>query len=110
MDYTKTGSDLTVRLIRDFNLLTARRLAPMTEDVTSVRIDLTNAKIVDSEAVRLLHTMIRSGKRVTLIHPPRILTEVIDILGLDGILDITAMTESDAPPTHLPPSGRKSDE
>ena len=98
MDYEKAGNELTVRLIRDFNLFTARRVATLAEDVTDVRIDLGNAKIVDSEAVRLLHGLIRAGKRVTLVRPPEILTDVVDILGLDGVLDIAAMTEKDSWP------------
>ena len=78
-------------MIRDFNLFTARRLAPLTEGVAHVRIDLTSAKIVDSEAVRLLFDLKSSGKRVTLVRPPEILKEVVDVLGLDDVLDIDAM-------------------
>lgn len=92
MEYEKTESELRVRLIRDFNLFTARRIAPLAEDVATVHIDLSRAKIVDSEAVRLLYKLVRSGKRVTLARPPEIMKEVIDVLGLREVLDIDAMT------------------
>jgi len=93
MDYTKTGRDLSVKLIRDFNLFTVRRLAPLVEDVDSVRIDLASARLVDSEAVQMLYAMVRAGKRVTLVHAPEILAEVIEILGLGGVLDVDALNE-----------------
>jgi ABC-type transporter Mla MlaB component len=92
MEYQKTGNQLRVRLIRDFNLFTVRRMAPLAADVDAVHIDLSGAKIVDSEAVRLLYQLVRSGKRVTLAHPPEIMREVIDVLGLEEVLDIDAMT------------------
>lgn len=94
MEYQKTGDHLSVRLVRDFNLFTARQLAPLVEDVRSVRIDLGGTRIVNSEAVRLLHAMVRAGKHVTLVQPPPILAEAIDILGLSSVLDIAAMTEA----------------
>jgi anti-anti-sigma regulatory factor len=92
MDYEKTDNQLRVRLIRDFNLFTAQRLAPLAEDVSTVHIDLSSTKIVDSEAVRLLYQLVASGKRVTLVNPPPIMGEVIDVLGLRAVLDVDAMT------------------
>lgn len=96
MDYEKTEDQLNVRLIRDFNLFTARRMAPLTEGVAHVRIDLSNAKIVDSEAVRLLFDLTAAGKRVTLVRPPEILREVIDVLGLGDVLDLDTMINSNS--------------
>jgi anti-anti-sigma regulatory factor len=95
MDYEKTPERLDVRLIRDFNLFTARRVSALAEGVEHVRIDLSNAKIVDSEAVRLLYEFVSSGKRVTLVRPPPILNEVIDILGLNEVLDLNIMIEEE---------------
>jgi anti-anti-sigma regulatory factor len=94
MDYEKTTDQLTVRLMRDFNLFTARRVGHLVGDIPRVRLDLSHAKFVDSEAVRLLYDMVTSGKAVTLVRPPEILREVIDVLGLDGVLDLDAMTET----------------
>jgi anti-anti-sigma regulatory factor len=94
MEYQKTGNHLSVRLVRDFNLFTARQLGPLVEDAASVRIDLGAARIVNSEAVRLLYAMVRAGKRVTLVTPPPILADAIDILGLSSVLDVNAMTEA----------------
>ena len=95
MDYEKTDERLDVRLIRDFNLFTARRVAALAEDVGHIRIDLSNAKIVDSEAVRLLYHFVTSGRRVTLVRPPEILSEVIDVLGLNEVLDLDTMIEEE---------------
>ena len=95
MDYEKTDERLNVRLIRDFTLFTARRVATLTDGVAHVRIDLSNAKIVDSEAVRLLYQLVVSGTRVTLVRPPEILSEVIDVLGLNEVLDLDTMIEEE---------------
>lgn len=96
MDYEKTDERLNVRLIRDFNLFTARRVAALTDGVGHVRIDLSNAKIVDSAAVRLLYQLVTSGTRVTLVRPPEILSEVIDVLGLNEVLDLDKMIEEES--------------
>jgi anti-anti-sigma regulatory factor len=96
MEYEKTENQLNVRLIRDFNLFTARRVAALVEDVENVRIDLSRAKIVDSEAVRLLFDLKAAGKRVMLVRPPEILKEVIDVLGLGEVLDVDAMANDRA--------------
>lgn len=94
MDYRKTRNRVHVRLTRDFNLFSVRRLRTLiAADVDDVRIDFAGARIVDSEAVRLLYELTRAGKRVTLVRPPEILAEVVDALGLSTVLDIGAMTQ-----------------
>jgi hypothetical protein len=93
MDYEFEQRDLRVRLIRDFNLLTARRVEKLAKDADSVGIDLTRSKIVDSVAIITLHRLITAGKRITLINPPRIFGETVRVLGLDDVLKVDELVE-----------------
>lgn len=93
MDYEIKRRQLRVRLIRDFNLLTARRVEKLAKDVDRIDIDLTQSKIVDSQAIATLHRLITDGKKVALINPPRIFGEAIRVLGLDDVLKVDEITE-----------------
>jgi len=88
MDYEIKQRQLSVRLIRDFNLLTARRVEMLAREADGVNIDLSRAKIVDSVAIVTLHRLISSGKKVTLVNPPRIFGEAVRVLGLDDVLKL----------------------
>ena len=93
MDFTQTGTRLAVRLKRDFNLLTARKIARLAEGAEEIHIDLTHSRLVDSEALILLYRLIQDGKQVRLKNPPAILDEIIQILGLEPVLDLEALVE-----------------
>lgn len=85
MTYEKSGKHIRIALQRDFNLLTARKVEWLCQDVDEVVIDLSRSKIVNSEAVIVLYRLIRAKKKVTLHHAPPIFQEVIRILGLEEI-------------------------
>jgi ABC-type transporter Mla MlaB component len=91
LDYEIDNRALRVHLIRDFNLLTARQVERLAVNVDVVDIDLSRSKIVDSVAIVTLHRLVSSGKRVTLVNPPRILGEAIRVLGLDDVLKLDEM-------------------
>jgi ABC-type transporter Mla MlaB component len=88
MDYEIKQRSLRVRLIRDFNLLTARQVERLAEEAETVDIDLSRSKIVDSVAIVTLHRLVSSGKKVTLINPPKIFGEAVRVLGLDDVLKL----------------------
>ena len=93
MDIEKTNQQLNVCLIRDFNLLAARKIKKLANDVETIRIDLKNSRFVDSEAIKLLYEWVKQGKKVRLIKPPEIFFEVISVLGLDKIFSLDEMLE-----------------
>lgn len=93
MDFVQTGSRLDIRLKRDFNLLTTRKIARLAEDADTISIDLTQSRIVDSEALMLLFRLVRAGKQISLKNPPPILDEIIHILGLEPIFDLEKLVE-----------------
>jgi ABC-type transporter Mla MlaB component len=95
MDYEIEERRLRVRLIRDFNLLTARRVEKLAKEADSVAIDLTRSKIVDSVAIIALHRMITAGKKVKLINPPKIFGEAVQVLGLDDLLNLDELVGED---------------
>lgn len=87
MEYERKDDKLNVRLMRDFNLYTAGRVLRLSEGASRIEIDLTRSKFVDSEALRALYRMIHAGKHVTLINPPKLFGEVLDILELRVFFD-----------------------
>ena len=91
MDVEKTGRRLAVRLRRDFNLLTARKVERLAADADEIHLDLSRSRIVDSEALIVLVKLVQAGKRVKLYHPPALLGETIHILGLESVLDLEAL-------------------
>ena len=94
MDYEIKQRQLHVRLIRDFNLLTARRVEKLADEADTVDIDLTRSKIVDSVAIVTLHRLVSSGKKVTLVNPPKIFGEAVRVLGLDDILKLDELVKN----------------
>jgi len=94
MDYEIKQRELRVRLIRDFNLLTARRVERLAGEADTVDIDLTRSKIVDSVAIVTLHRLVSSGKKVTLVNPPKIFGEAVRVLGLDDVLKLDELVEN----------------
>jgi ABC-type transporter Mla MlaB component len=94
MDYEIKQRELRVRLIRDFNLLTARRVERLADEADTVDIDLSRSKIVDSVAIVTLHRLVSSGKKVTLVNPPKIFGEAVRALGLDDVLKLDELVEN----------------
>lgn len=92
MDVIQTGERLVVVLRRDFNLLTARKIARLADEAREIHLDLARSRIVNSEAVILLYKLIRAGKQVTLTNPPPILDEIIHILGLESVLNLEELS------------------
>ena len=93
MEVYRTHDQLSVRLLRDFNLYSATRIERLARDVTDVRIDLSRSKFLDSEAVRVLYKLYRDGHSITLVNPPRLYDEVIDILGLRDVFEVAVKVE-----------------
>ena len=93
MHIEKTGRNLSVCLIRDFNLLAARKIEKLAKDVRTVSIDLKNSRFVDSEAIKVLYKWIKEGKKVKLRNPPELFFDVIAVLGLDQLLHLDELVE-----------------
>lgn len=88
MDYEREGDTVTVRFHRDFNLLTARHLCQVAQGANRVHIDLSDARIVDTEALAALWKLQDEGMHVTLYDPPALFHDMIDILDLEEVFDV----------------------
>jgi anti-anti-sigma regulatory factor len=88
MEHHRDEDVLTVRLHRDFNLLTARHLQRIAEGADEVRIDCRDARLIDSEGVMAMYDLQRQGASVTLIDPPEIFREVLSILDLEEVFGV----------------------
>lgn len=83
MEFQRINDKLTVRPIRDFNLLTVRSIQPRMNGITHLVVDLRRSKIVDSEALIYLFKLSNSGVVITLLQPPPVYFEALRILELD---------------------------
>ena len=93
MHIEKIGNQLTIKLLRDFNLLTARKIDRLSRDVSNITIDLANSRFVDSEALKVLYRLVTSGKVIKLKNPPELFSEIIQVLGLHPVFDVKKMVE-----------------
>ena len=87
MRYESVDRLLKVRLIRDLNLLTARRIRALAASHDDIEIDLSASKFVDTEGLRMLNDLQRAGKQITLKKPPPLFYEALRILELEDVLD-----------------------
>lgn len=78
-------SELFITPLRDFNILTAREIEKACVEKKKVIIDLSKAKIVDTEALMCLYRLEKMGKKVVLHDPPDIYYEVLRILKLEKL-------------------------
>lgn len=93
MDLERHGHTLTVRMRRDFNLMAVRHFRYHLGDATRVRVDLSRARLVDTEAVMALYRLQRDGITVRLLEPPDIFYEVLEILELESAFDLDRLVE-----------------
>jgi ABC-type transporter Mla MlaB component len=91
MEHAHRDDTLTVRLSNDFNWLAVQQIEPLTADATHIRIDLSDVRLLDTEALMLIERLQRAGKTVQLIDPPDLLYDLIDLLELDPALDVDAL-------------------
>jgi anti-anti-sigma regulatory factor len=84
MEIKNKGDTLEVKLNGAFNLSTVNRLkSRITSDVSKLEMNLANCFLLDSEAVIFMYKWQDSGKDLTIIDPPPIFHEVLEILEID---------------------------
>jgi ABC-type transporter Mla MlaB component len=88
MDYERDDGTVTVHFRRDFNLLTARHLRQVAQGAEHVRVDLSHARLVDTEAIAALWDLQASGVRVTLYDPPDLFHDLVEALQLEDFFDV----------------------
>lgn len=93
MKLERNGNTLTARVRRDFNLMAVRHLEYHLEEATRVRVDLSRARLVDTEGVMALHRLQEQGIDVVLLEPPDIFREVLEVLELEEQFDIGTLVE-----------------
>lgn len=82
----KSRDTLQVKVLNNFNLLTRNKIeSRLTKEINRLEIDLSNCKLLDSEAVIFMYHWNKSGKELHLINPPEILFEILEILELSDI-------------------------
>lgn len=79
----KSENTLQVKVLNNFNLQTKNKIASrLTKEINKLEIDLSNCRIIDSEAVIFMYKWESDGKKLSLLNPPEILFEIIEILEL----------------------------
>lgn len=92
MTFKLENKHLEITLDGNLNYVAAQEIEPLTSQARKVTIDLSNARIIDSEGVILLFTIVRRGKILRLKNPPAIIEELIPALGLQEVLRLEELT------------------
>lgn len=80
----KNKGSLKVKIHNNFNLLTKKKIeSRLTREIDKLEIDMSNCKLLDSEAVIFMYHWNKSGKELNLINPPEIFFEILEILELN---------------------------
>ncbi len=87
MDYEKRRNVVRISLSGDFNYPNVLKIEKLLEDIDegdldTIFIDLTKSKIIDSEAVKFLYKLKKTGFKIKLKNVPEIYYKVIEILEL----------------------------
>lgn len=93
MEHERNGDILTLRCRRDFNLMAVQHLKYRLKEASHIRIDLSRARLVDTEAIMALDALQREGRTITLLHPPPILEDVLEVLNLRDHFDGDTFTK-----------------
>ncbi len=88
MEYHKTDQTLFVKLKSDFTYPAVKKLETLinVEDFENLVIDLTEAKIVDSEGIRFIYSVMKEGVKVSLVNPPYVFGKIVDVLKLKSYM------------------------
>ncbi|WP_457626861.1 hypothetical protein [Persephonella sp.] len=96
MEFFRREGELFIRLKGDFNYPAVKRIEQLlrSEEIDSFTIDLSGAKVVDSEAVKFLFFLDRDNIAVRVVNPPYIFDKILDILKLkDRFKNLTVVKE-----------------
>jgi len=93
MGYERDGDVVTVHFRRDFNLLTARHLCQVAQGAEHVRVDLSRARLVDTEAIAALWELQADGVRVMLYDPPDLYHDLVAALDLENFFEVEVAPE-----------------
>ncbi|SNZ09570.1 STAS domain-containing protein [Persephonella hydrogeniphila] len=85
MEYHKRDETIYIKLKSDFIYPTVKKIENLlnVESFENLVIDLSESKIVDSEAVKFLYSALKEGISITLVNPPEIYGKILKILQLD---------------------------
>lgn len=79
----KTGTTLEVTINKPFNLRVKNIIkSRLTPEITILKIDLTNSKIIDIEGVIFMYHWDKYRGSLELINAPAVFFEILDILEL----------------------------
>lgn len=92
MKHRKDGSKLYIKVEQNLNLITTRQIERLAEEARAVYLDLSDARIVDSEGVVLLYHLLRAGKELHLKEAPDILREILQALDLEAVIPIDRLS------------------
>jgi anti-anti-sigma regulatory factor len=73
--------------------MAVRHLKYHLDDATRVRIDLSRARLIDTEGVMALFRLQKEGITIRLLDPPAIFYEVLEVLELEEAFDQERLVE-----------------
>lgn len=93
MELERNENTLTVRIRRDFNLMAVRHMEYHLDDAARCRIDLSQARLVDTEGIMALCRLQAQDIDIVLLEPPDIFREILELLALAEQFDIEMLVE-----------------
>lgn len=93
MQYRQKERKLFLKVEQNLNWVTARRIERAAMEVDEVYLDLSDARIVDSEGVILLYHLLEAGKIVRIKEAPIILSEIVNALDLQEVIPLDILTD-----------------
>lgn len=95
IDIHRRGTTLEVVLDRGFSIWIRRIVEHHIHPaVNKLQVDMSRSHRIDSEGVIFLFRWQRSGKQLELINPPRIFFEIVRILELDEVWDLSSVVNT----------------
>ena len=94
MKHRIEGDKLFLKIEQNLNLITARCIERLSRRARHVYLDLSDARIVDSEGVMALYRLLRSGKCLYLKNAPLILEEVLQALELESVIPLEQLSKT----------------
>jgi len=84
MEFFIRDGKLNVILKGDFNYPVVKRIERLlsSEEIDSFSVELSRAKVVDSEGIKFLYFLDRDGIEITVVNPPYIFNKILSILEL----------------------------
>ncbi len=97
LEFYSKNNQLYVKLDSDFNYPSVKKIEELIsiEEAKNITIDCSYSKIADTEAVKFVYLLLKSGVNITIVNPPEVFYKIIKILNLEDVLKAITVVKED---------------